>query len=66
MLKNVKQVYPIGVCYCGCGTKLASNTKFFAPGHDKAAESEVIKKEYGSVAAFIVHHGYGPLTKAAK
>ena len=47
----------IGMCYCGCGTPTKG---YFAPTHDRIAESYVMKAEYGSIAAFLVAHGYGP------
>jgi hypothetical protein len=34
--------------------------KFFAPGHDKVAESAVILTRYGGVPEFLVRHGFGP------
>lgn len=46
-----------GECWCGCGESTGS---LFAPGHDKFAESALIKLEYGSVAQFLADHGYGP------
>ena len=48
-----------GRCYCGCG-KQTKGRSFFVPGHDRKAETAVIKMEYGGVAEFIVAHGYGP------
>ncbi len=50
---------PTGECWCGCGAVTPVGS-FFAPGHDKAAESRVISEQYGSVADFIVAHGYQP------
>jgi hypothetical protein len=38
----------------------------FRPGHDKRAESNVILREYGSVADFLAAHGYGPGGKSAR
>lgn len=32
---------------------------FFLPGHDRIAESKIIKAEYG-IAQFLIRHGYGP------
>jgi hypothetical protein len=37
---------------------------FFLPGHDKTAESNVIRCEYGSVVDFLAAHGYGPSGKS--
>ncbi len=57
-----KRVFPTGECWCGCGAE-TSTRSFFAPGHDKRAESAVIKREYGDVARFLDAHGYGPKGK---
>ena len=60
-----QRLLPTGKCWCGCQgeSKIGS---FFLPGHDRAAESFVIKVEYGSVADFLVQHGYGPDGKNPK
>ncbi len=50
---------PQGVCWCGCGTEVPARS-FFVPGHDKVAESKVIRAEYGTVADFLAAHGFGP------
>ncbi len=50
---------PTGECWCGCGVETPVGS-FFAVGHDKRAESEVILAEYGSVPDFLLAHGYGP------
>jgi hypothetical protein len=50
---------PTGKCFCGCG-KETSKQAYFVPTHDRRAESKVIKAEYGSIAAFVVAHGYRP------
>jgi hypothetical protein len=50
---------PLGECYCGCGETVSARS-FFVAGHDKTAESRVILAEYGSVADFLVAHGYRP------
>ena len=50
---------PTGQCWCGCGQE-PSEGKHFARTHDRTAEAAVIKVEYGSIAAFLHHHGYGP------
>lgn len=52
-----RTVMPTGVCWCGCGREV-SRGAFFAPGHDKTAESGVIMREYGGVPEFLEHHGY--------
>ena len=43
----------------GCDAR-ASFRAFFSPGHDKTAESAVVKCEYGTVPDLLVAHGYGP------
>ena len=55
------RLLPTGECWCGCGEEVGLG-KFFLPGHDKKAEAEVIRKEYGGVPQFVVQHGYGPLS----
>lgn len=62
---------PTGKCWCGCGTDIGKES-FFAAGHDKRAESMLLKLLYGSentVAAFLAAHGFGDeksLTEAAQ
>jgi hypothetical protein len=56
---------PDGTCWCGCGTEVESGS-FFVPGHDRWAEAYVIRSRYGSIAAFLDHHGYGPDGKSAR
>jgi len=48
-----------GDCWCGCEDATTPGN-FFSPGHDKVAESAVINLKYGSVAEFLVEHGFGP------
>jgi hypothetical protein len=55
---------PTGTCWCGCGES-ASRGAFFVAGHDKIAESAVVKVEYGSVPDLLDQHGYGPGGKNA-
>ena len=50
---------PAGTCWCGCGETTPTRS-LFVPGHDRKAESRVIRAEYGSVADFLAAHGYGP------
>jgi hypothetical protein len=57
-------VFPTGECWCGCGEEVPTRS-FFVSGHDRRAESAVIKYEYGSVAGFLDAHGYGPGGKSA-
>ena len=52
-----------GKCWCGCGEDTHT---LFKKGHDKVAESAIIELEYGSVAEFMVAHGYGPGGKNAR
>lgn len=54
-----RKAEPTGECWCGCGSETKPGG-FFLTGHDKTAESAVIGAEYGSVAQFILEHGYGP------
>jgi hypothetical protein len=54
-----KPLHPPDECWCGCGAEIPRG-KFFKPGHDKRAESAVIAVQYGSVAAFLDAHGFGP------
>jgi hypothetical protein len=55
---------PTGKCWCGCGHKV-SRGAFFAVGHDKIAESAIVKVEYGTVPDMLDKHGYGPGKKNA-
>lgn len=54
-----ERLLPTGQCFCGCGGDAALG-KFFCSSHDRKAEAAVIALEYGSVAEFVVAHGYGP------
>lgn len=58
-MEQEERLLPTGECWCGCGTEVGLGS-FFAPGHDRIAEGKVIRAEYGSVARFLVAHGYGP------
>ena len=64
-MTSKQRLIPTGQCWCGCKgePKLGS---FFLAGHDRVAESAVIKLEYGSVPEFLEHHGYGPGGKNPK
>ncbi len=53
------RLLPTGDCWCGCGAETTAGN-FFVPGHDKFAEAAVINLRYGSVAEFLVEHGFGP------
>nr|WSX25611.1 hypothetical protein OG690_37975 [Streptomyces tubercidicus] len=54
------RLIPTGNCWCGCGKEVGLG-KFFAAGHDKAAESALIALKWnGSVPEFLHAHGYGP------
>lgn len=59
------RLLPTGDCWCGCEGETTPGN-FFQPGHDKFAESAVINIKYGSVAEFLVDHGYGPLARNAR
>lgn len=50
-------VRPTGKCFCGCKGDVADGV-FFLPGHDRKAESEFIKKEFGGVAEMLATYGY--------
>jgi hypothetical protein len=54
------RAFPVGICYCGCGTRLEDPKAFFVQGHDKRAEGRVIREKYGNVPNFLIAHGYGP------
>jgi hypothetical protein len=56
---------PKGECWCGCGAETPTRSLFLA-GHDRIAESRVIRAEYGSVADFLAAHGYGPGGKSPR
>jgi hypothetical protein len=60
-----QDLVPTGECWCGCDSAVGPES-FFAPGHDKIAESAVVNLEYGSVARLLVEHGYGPDGKNAR
>ena len=49
---------PTGECWCGCGEETPIGV-FFRPGHDRRAESMLIKMKFGLVAQFLDFHGYG-------
>lgn len=57
-MAGVEKLMPTGTCWCGCG-KATEIGSFFRPGHDKKADAHVIEMRYGSVADFLVHHGFG-------
>lgn len=57
--KETLMVEPTGLCFCGCGGATSPKAHFIA-SHDRRAETRVIKAEYGSIADFVVAHGYGP------
>lgn len=59
------RLLPTGECWCGCGVEIPIGS-FFAAGHDKVAESAVILLEYGGVASFLIHHGFGPSGRNAR
>ena len=59
MRDKAGRLLPTGECWCGCSRETAEGN-FWIPGHDKVAESALINLKYGSVAEFLVEHGYGP------
>ncbi|MDQ1245858.1 MAG: hypothetical protein QG597_225 [Actinomycetota bacterium] len=52
-------VEPTGLCFCGCGQATKAG-RYFVATHDRRAETTVIKARYGSIAEFVVAHGFGP------
>ena len=64
-MASSKRQFPTGECWCGCGAE-TPNRSFFLQGHDRIAESAVIKMVYGDVPGFLVQHGYGPEGKNPK
>ena len=57
-----KRLIPTGQCWCGCGEETGRGS-FFRQGHDKIAESRLLKMLYGPdepVARFLDRKGYGP------
>ena len=59
-----ERLIPTGECWCGCGTQTSIGA-FFASGHDKIAESAIVKVEYKNVPRLLKQHGYGPGGKNA-
>ncbi len=53
------RLMPTGDCWCGCGERTSVGA-FFVPGHDKRAESAIVKVVYGSVPELLEQHGFGP------
>lgn len=54
-----RRLLPTGECWDGCGEQTARGS-FFLQGHDRRAETAVIKVEYGGVAEFLDAMGYAP------
>lgn len=55
-----ERLIPTGYCWCGCGREISLG-KFFAHGHDKAAEAAYMAVHYeGSVARLLADAGFGP------
>ena len=48
-----------GKCYCGCGEP-ANKDKHFRSNHDSTALAKFLHIHYGSIAALLAEHGYGP------
>ena len=61
-MKKGERRIPDGKCWCGCGED-AKIGKFFKSGHDRVAETAVVKVEYGNVVEFLVAHGYGSILR---
>lgn len=59
MSRIAERLLPTGACWCGCGGETAIGA-FFVINHDRIAEAAVMRAEYGSIAAFLKAHGYGP------
>lgn len=54
------EVAPTGRCFCGCGGA-AEPGRYFLAHHDRKAETAVLAARYdGSIAKFVVAHGFGP------
>lgn len=34
--------------------------RYFVARHDRRVEAMIIREQYGSIAAFVLAHGYGP------
>ena len=58
------QPLPMGGCFCGCGEDTEPG-RHFKPGHDRIAEARIITDVYGGTAAFVVAHGYDPISRGA-
>ncbi|WP_327259935.1 hypothetical protein [Streptomyces sp. NBC_01240] len=60
MTEKKPRLIPTGTCWCGCEKEVGLG-KFFAPGHDKAAEAALIAVNWNrSIPEFLHAHGYGP------
>jgi hypothetical protein len=59
MAKRAARVLPTGECWCGCEAEVPRG-KFFVPGHDRKADTMVVKMEYGGVAEFLAAKGFAP------
>ena len=64
-MTSSQRLIPTGTCWCGCAGEPRIGS-FFLSGHDRVAESAVIKVQYGGVPNFLVEHGYGPGGKNPK
>ena len=65
MVKRTTRVLPTGECWCGCGTEVPRGA-FFVTGHDRKADSMLIRMEYGGVAEFLAAKGFAPDEKNLK
>ena len=50
---------PTGACLCGCREQTGRGS-YFRQGHDKRAESMIVKMHHGSILELVIDSGYGP------
>lgn len=56
----IPRLIPTGTCWCGCGAEAARGA-YFARGHDKKAEADLLRLFYpNGVAELLFRHGFGP------
>ena len=53
------RIMPTGECWCGCGAATTRGA-FFRAGHDRKAETKVIKEIFGGVPEFLMAYGREP------
>lgn len=49
---------PPTTCLCGCGAAVAPG-RFFIASHDRRAEAQIIREQYGTIADFVLAHRDG-------